>query len=76
MPLDECVPTLRDGYYVRKSGAPAFTAPLTAATTISIAGKSTATVSDLAARIQTNQNAVFVVTIANGNIVRVDEKTK
>ena len=74
--IETCVPTLQDGYYVRESGAPMITVPFTASTKINLANKYNATIADLI--VSTKDAAtppVFIVTIKDGNLVQIAEKT-
>lgn len=64
--------TLAQGYYVRQSGAPDFTVPMTASTKIELAGKAGATLPDLAEYVAAASNRpVFVVTMKDGQVVRI-----
>lgn len=73
--IDMCVPTLTEGYYVRESGAPMVTVPLTTSTKIILINKYTASIADLVAI--TNDPAtspVFVATVKSGNLVQIEQK--
>jgi hypothetical protein len=73
-PIEACVPTLTKGYYVRESGAPTFTAPLTLGTRISLRDDSEATVDDLRS-LDRQFEPVFDVSIKDGNIYSLAEKS-
>lgn len=73
-PLVACVPTLTRGYYVRKSEAPDFTAPVTAQTVITLKDQATASTKELRA-LERLFEPVFDVVILEGNIVSLSEKS-
>jgi hypothetical protein len=72
-----CVQTLKQGYYVRKSGSPAWTAPLLKAAKVSISGKANATHEDLALNTAMKSYIpVYKVVIKGGAAVSVTEVSK
>ena len=73
--IEVCVPTLIEEYYVRVSGSPEFFAPLNVSTKIEFSNRDNATPAQLSERISAIPNAVFIVTIKDGNITTVEEVT-
>lgn len=73
-PIEACVPTLTKGYYVRESGAPTFTAPLTLDTRISLRDDPTASIDNLRT-LDRQFEPVFDVEIKDGNVDSLSEKS-
>lgn len=70
--LDDCVPTLARGYYVRPSGAPDEMAPVPKGAKIRLVGKATSTVEDLRTLMKvTSSIPVFTITISGGQAVEI-----
>lgn len=72
--IETCVPTLEDGYYVRPSGAPGFDAVLTKEVVFSFLEEAGNSVEVLKELLE-DADPVFVVTVQNGQAVRVVQKT-
>jgi len=74
----ECVPTLKNGYYIRPSGAPEFTATATNAKILLSYDKSEqASRDDLKNQLALpNYAPAFRVTLAAGRITRIEELTR
>jgi hypothetical protein len=73
-PLAACVPTLTKGYYVRESGAPSFTAPLTKSSTVSLKDAAHATVEQLR-DINRQFDPVFDLVIKEGAVASLTERS-
>lgn len=72
--IEDCVPTLKDGFYVRPSGAPQWTAPVSKEVAITLKDGVTATMDDIAALVNTNHEAIMVVTVEGGMITTIEER--
>lgn len=72
--IETCVPTLEEGYYVRPSGAPSFKATLQPETTYALLDPNEPTLAALK-KLLFSSDPVFVVTVKEGEITRVVQKT-
>lgn len=73
-PLEACTPSLAYGYYVRASGAPDFTAPIPHQAAIVLKDNAHGSLRDLQ-NIQRDHDPVFDISIQDGNVVSVIERT-
>jgi hypothetical protein len=73
-PLEACAPTLIKGYFVRESGAPAFTAPIVANSAIVLKQPGQASI-DALRSLDRQFDPVFDVVIQGGAIVSLTEKS-
>ena len=72
--IESCVPSLNAGYYVRASGAPLETVPVTASTKIQLKSNAKASKDEFATYVETSAVApVFVLTVKDGNITHIKE---
>ncbi len=75
--IENCVASLKNGYYVRKSGAPVFNAPILKGATVSLAGNTSASHADLENQVGgLSYVPVYSVIINEGSVTSVTEVTK